>query len=449
MPLAIACGIVITCLSFTLPLSYFLWKFLDPVYRFQLNFRLYGSNRNWTEEKPLLCEQLKIFCKSSVKKDSLQSIDKTLIETTGHTLAAWSVKLGFSQFLNRLLNDLKVDLTEDLFSEACKSQQTRILKILIKNAKGFEWQPLVFDNSLAQKSMLDHENNQFGRYLKTLYKQHFHEDFSNAPQESSNDVNFINTYNPDGMTSVFKLQMACHSAPFQGLLLALKLNMIDLQNQWCLHIGNDLSYQDVKKMAFEFAALNSESGLLSVEGVLLLKDRFHLNNPFLEISPGNRTSLIHYCIEKNNGELLNALLSPSSVQDPVDSEGNTPLHLACTKGRLNLVETCVQHGMNLMAINKDGEMPIHVAANRKCSQIIIYLAKMMLEQGLNCNPPKETNGMTPLHLAVIFDDVQIVEFYAQFLPDLDILDHEGKSPLNYAQSLKKSKTETILLQSDF
>ena len=56
-----------------------------------------------------------------------------------------------------------------------------------------------------------------------------------------------------------------------------------------------------------------------------------------------------------------------------DKDGQTPLHIACKKGNLSLVEYLVSKGANIEAKNQYGEKPLTIAIENNFSDIIMFL----------------------------------------------------------------------------
>ena len=48
-----------------------------------------------------------------------------------------------------------------------------------------------------------------------------------------------------------------------------------------------------------------------------------------------------------------------------NSEGNTPLHIACHKGWTGVTEFLIEEGVNVTALNNMGETPLHLAATNR------------------------------------------------------------------------------------
>lgn len=53
--------------------------------------------------------------------------------------------------------------------------------------------------------------------------------------------------------------------------------------------------------------------------------------------------------------------------------GFTPLHIACKKNRIKVVELLLKHGASISATTESGLTPLHVASFMGCMNIVIYL----------------------------------------------------------------------------
>ena len=78
--------------------------------------------------------------------------------------------------------------------------------------------------------------------------------------------------------------------------------------------------------------------------------------------------------------------------DAVDSDGNTLLHIACTKGIVAIVELLVKNGANILKNNGDGDASIHIA----CKHSRLDILKLLLN---SCSPDQQNaHEDTPLHI---------------------------------------------------
>lgn len=68
---------------------------------------------------------------------------------------------------------------------------------------------------------------------------------------------------------------------------------------------------------------------------------------------------LHRAASKGNLQCVNILLGEYKARvDMMDSEGNTPLYLACEEERVEVVKVLLKHGANPYAKNKQEKTPI-------------------------------------------------------------------------------------------
>ncbi|KAL1456130.1 hypothetical protein WDU94_000880 [Cyamophila willieti] len=131
---------------------------------------------------------------------------------------------------------------------------------------------------------------------------------------------------------------------------------------------------------------------------ILFKQGADVNIPDL-----NGKMPLHVAAEKGNEKMIECLLHKSALVDPKvvsnSQEGLTPLFLAVSKGSLKSVTLLFSSGSNVNVSDKNGKMPIHVAAEKGYSEII----ECLLNHGSIVDPKIISNsqmGLTPLFLAV-------------------------------------------------
>ena len=73
--------------------------------------------------------------------------------------------------------------------------------------------------------------------------------------------------------------------------------------------------------------------------------------------------------------------NPNVIEKP-DSDGNTPLHIAASKGKSWKVRFLVENGANVNSINRDGKTTIILAAEATHDELVAYL----LDNGARANP---------------------------------------------------------------
>ena len=90
--------------------------------------------------------------------------------------------------------------------------------------------------------------------------------------------------------------------------------------------------------------------------------------------------------------------------DGINNLGQTPLHLAAWRGRLQCVEQLVSEGAAIQSVDKEGFTPMHSAAGTGQPEVVGYLS----ENGADVNAVNY-QGDTSLHRAVIRYKVPTVD----------------------------------------
>ncbi|KAF8496233.1 ankyrin repeat protein [Russula emetica] len=84
--------------------------------------------------------------------------------------------------------------------------------------------------------------------------------------------------------------------------------------------------------------------------------------------------------------------------------GQTALHLALRQGRLGIVWLLLENGANVDASDSDGSTPLHLAISAFKLNLLSQLGgldivRLLLENGANVDAP-DSDGSTPLHQAI-------------------------------------------------
>ena len=130
----------------------------------------------------------------------------------------------------------------------------------------------------------------------------------------------------------------------------------------------------------------------------------------------NQLSIIQYLIEKQNVNI--------DIKSPF---GYSPLHIACQKGFLPIIEYLISKGANIEAKNRIEGTPLHCACENGHIQIIDFL----ISKGANIEA-KNGHGKTPLHYAFIKKHIQTIEFLISKGANIQVKDKSGNSFIHYA-----------------
>ena len=158
--------------------------------------------------------------------------------------------------------------------------------------------------------------------------------------------------------------------------------------------------------------------------------------------------------------------------------GATALHLAVYLGEHKIVETLLKEEADLSIGDNCGWLPLHMAASRKCKEIVALLlragadpngqgvvdkctplhvatykghyeiVKLLLAAGADPNRKDVVDECTPLHVATYKGHYEIVKLLLAAGADPDIVEKYGKTPLDIAKKRGKNSTVKILKQAE-
>lgn len=144
-------------------------------------------------------------------------------------------------------------------------------------------------------------------------------------------------------------------------------------------------------------------------------------------------SMLHLAIIHEEDCLLEHLLHCMKGTDFLDLQNDmkqTALHLAVILGRAELVTKLVAAGANLLLQEKDGNTALHLACKEMalaCVQALLFQHSTELKYSSLLDPAQfrqqlhfyNYRGFTPLHVAVLLNDVQVVEYLLHFEVDVN------------------------------
>lgn len=122
------------------------------------------------------------------------------------------------------------------------------------------------------------------------------------------------------------------------------------------------------------------------------------------------------------------------MKPPIDSRGNTQLHLACRKKDEQAARQLIESGCDVNAQNNDGDTPLHLAADNGMTALVHLLLSR------RANPRTQNKYLvTPLHLARN-ESISVALRYDGANPNA--LDINHKLPIHWAA--KRGLAQTIL-----
>ncbi|XP_037120503.1 serine/threonine-protein phosphatase 6 regulatory ankyrin repeat subunit A isoform X3 [Syngnathus acus] len=171
---------------------------------------------------------------------------------------------------------------------------------------------------------------------------------------------------------------------------------------------------------------------------------------------------LHAAAAGGNLECLNLLLNVGADFNKKDNYGRTPLHYASANCNYHCVFALVGSGASVNELDQRGCGPLHYAAaadtDAKCVE---YLLRNNAEPGMASETPldvlmdssgtdfpsdSESHGqISPLHLAAYHGHCGALEVLLSSMPDVDVRNPQGRTPLSLACSRGHQECVSLLL----
>lgn len=120
---------------------------------------------------------------------------------------------------------------------------------------------------------------------------------------------------------------------------------------------------------------------------------------------------------------------PELIDAKEDSNFNTPLQVACSRGHLPIAHFLVAKSASCNSQDMFGNTPLHYACDKSRKNIVEFL----LENGSNPNIP-DHRGSTPIHNACAVNDLSVVHTLLRHGAVADHLDHSNLRPSDKTSS---------------
>lgn len=182
---------------------------------------------------------------------------------------------------------------------------------------------------------------------------------------------------------------------------------------------------------------------------------------------------LHLAVQDNRPQIVYFLISNGAKLNVENIEGNTPLHLALKYNHLRpdlppnlpeIVYSLVKNGAKVNVENKEGNTPLHLAiqgnnsyrypfqgnypypypAELDLPRNRLEIVSFLIASGAKVNV-KNSNGWTPLHIAVLKNRQNIDRLLLEHGAEIDVQDNYRNTPLDIAVELQDEDTVALLI----
>ncbi|CAB3379555.1 Hypothetical predicted protein [Cloeon dipterum] len=255
----------------------------------------------------------------------------------------------------------------------------------------------------------------------------------------------------DSDAAVFLLEhganMSCRTPDGRTPLQLAIVNSLPIVVESLCKRGVDMSVVDSKGRCPLWAAL--EDGMEDIASTLV---RFGVDTDCWGAGPeGCLQTLLHRAIDENltsiacflvrSGCEMNAPRRPGPNGEGGDEarDGQHPLHMACTWGQEQVVQTLIEHKAHVNAKDADGRTPLHLAVSNQNSKITSLLL---------CHPEldlsvRDKSGLTPFAAALTCRNNKAAQAILDRLPSAaEQYDNKGLNFLHVA--IQRNDLESVL-----
>jgi ankyrin repeat protein len=138
---------------------------------------------------------------------------------------------------------------------------------------------------------------------------------------------------------------------------------------------------------------------------------------------------LHQACRRFNIKVVQSLLRAGASIQVVDYFGRTPFYYACLRKTTSYIELLLSQpdGHELLQTTTyGGDTPLHAACYRNRD---VQIVELLLDKGLDVHATNSA-GLTPLHLAFISVDRQTIQLLLEHGAHMDVADEKGSIPLH-------------------
>lgn len=200
----------------------------------------------------------------------------------------------------------------------------------------------------------------------------------------------------------------------------------DKEGRTAIHLAATYGHLDILKFLLDYGAS------------VLIKDKIFDWSPLSYADKCNHLDVADLLLQRgaNGSDMFEAIKNVHTLYE----ENRTLLHIAASKGYLNFAEVLVGAEANVLAQDKNGDIPLHLAAQYGHNEIV----KLLVEKEADSVDNRNKDGDTSLHLAAWSKSnkgLDVVKYLVDKVGDIDARNKNGDTALVLAT--KQSNNEVV------
>ncbi|CAH6421038.1 Ankyrin repeat protein [uncultured virus] len=262
-----------------------------------------------------------------------------------------------------------------------------------------------------------------GKYSELLTFKNFDLKYNITVEETLLEYIFLNISDKDILSYIFcnmNTQQLYVESELLDKLYYFFLKVDDLDKIILLNkiIGKYITYSGALKL-YDVFKFGSQRVMEYYFTIIDKNDQYYNYYPLMIILRHQSIENILLILENNSFDL-----------DIFDSQGNSPIHIACYFQNLEIIKLLTNTGhiesLLINSYNNEYLTPLHIACQYQDLETIKYLISL----GANLNV-KSKYGETPLHIACKYQDYETLEYLVNIYKDeLNYQDNYGITPLH-------------------
>jgi hypothetical protein len=130
-------------------------------------------------------------------------------------------------------------------------------------------------------------------------------------------------------------------------------------------------------------------------------------------------------------EVLQLLSGGVKINQRAGDMGYTPLHVAVYRGLANVVEMLLNHGARVSTWDTNGNSPLHLACSKKRLAGRMVIIKLLLHHGADVNDDDDA-GLRPINCAIRSTSITVIKLLLKRGANISFQDDQGYNAMHDA-----------------